>query len=324
MSGFASRDSSVQVLYIAGSVRSGSTVLDKLLGELDGFFSTGEIAYVWERGLLENWLCGCGVRFRDCPVWAAVLRAAFGEPLGVEPREMMALQRRVTRIRRVPHVLRASRRGTPEALGLGSLPANLDRLYRAIRDTTGSRVIVDSSKIPAYGYVLGSLPGIDLRVVHLVRDSRAVAYSWMRKKAQPDRGEDGDMHRTGPLAGAVLWSIWNAMAEALWTSVPERYLRLRYEDFVRDPAVALRRIQRWMGAEPSDLPFLGGRVATLGVSHTVAGNPNRLDTGSVPIRPDAEWSSRMARRDRVLVTGLTWPLLRRYGYPVRDGAGAEV
>jgi hypothetical protein len=321
MSTSASRDPRVQVLYIAGSVRSGSTVLDKVLGELEGFFAAGEIAYVWERGLLENWLCGCGARFRDCPVWTAVLRAAFGEPLGVEPREMMALQRRATRIRRVPNVLRASRRGAPESLGLGSLPANLGRLYRAIRDTTGSRVIVDSSKVPAYGYVLGSLPGIDLRVVHLVRDSRAVAYSWMRQKAQPDRGGNQDMHRAGPLAGGVLWSIWNATAEALWTSVPERYLRLRYEDFVREPEVAVRRILRWMGEGPSDLPFLDGHTATLGTSHTVAGNPNRLDTGSVPIRPDAEWSSRMARRDRTLVTGLTWPLLRRYGYPVWDGAG---
>jgi hypothetical protein len=36
----------------------------------------------------------------------------------------------------------------------------------------------------------------------------------------------------------------------------------------------------------------------------------------VELRPDHEWISRMSPRDKTLVTSLTLPLLRRYGYPV--------
>jgi len=34
-----------KVLYIAGWGRSGSTILDNVLGQLDGCFSTGELNY---------------------------------------------------------------------------------------------------------------------------------------------------------------------------------------------------------------------------------------------------------------------------------------
>lgn len=324
MSAVAGEAGPVRVLYIAGSGRSGSTVLDKVLGELEGFFAAGEVSYVWERGLIENWLCGCGVRFLDCPLWTTVLQGAFGGPNGVDARQMVALQRRVTRIRYVPRVLRAHLSRDPRGLGLGSLPENLGRLYRALRATTGSRVIVDSSKFPGYAYVLGSVAGIDLRVLHLVRDPRAVAYSWMRRKAQPDRGEARDMHQVGPLMSSLQWGIWNATIETLWKPDPGRYLLLRYEDFVREPEAAVRRIHGWMGERPAELPFLEGRVARLGPSHTVAGNPNRLETGRVQLRPDMEWASRMAPRDRRLVTGLTWSQLGRYHYPVRMDGSAGV
>src|SRR6266542_1121845 len=39
------------VLFIGGYSRSGSTLLDLLLGQLPGFFSSGELAYIWSHGL---------------------------------------------------------------------------------------------------------------------------------------------------------------------------------------------------------------------------------------------------------------------------------
>ena len=49
----------------------------------------------------------------------------------------------------------------------------------------------------------------------------------------------------------------------------------------------------------------------------MAGNPNRFRTGSVRIVEDDEWKSRMARRDRTVITAAALPMLVRYGYPVR-------
>ena len=53
----------IKILNITGWGRSGSTILGSILGEIEGFFYAGEIRNIWNRVLLENRLCGCGVPF---------------------------------------------------------------------------------------------------------------------------------------------------------------------------------------------------------------------------------------------------------------------
>jgi len=48
------------VLFIGGLGRSGSTLLDRMLGRLDDVWSVGELVHLWERGLSQNNRCGCG------------------------------------------------------------------------------------------------------------------------------------------------------------------------------------------------------------------------------------------------------------------------
>src|ERR1022692_3637443 len=60
------------------------------------------------------------------------------------------------------------------------------RLYAAIIKVSGCELVVDSSKHPSLAHCLRWLPDVDLRVLHLVRDSRAVAYSWSRQVRRPD------------------------------------------------------------------------------------------------------------------------------------------
>ena len=68
----------VDVAYIAGSGRSGSTVLALLLGKLSDFVPIGGLTNLWERGLKRNYLCGCGSHFGECPFWVGVGEEAFG------------------------------------------------------------------------------------------------------------------------------------------------------------------------------------------------------------------------------------------------------
>jgi hypothetical protein len=109
--------------------------------------------------------------------------------------------------------------------------------------------------------------------------------------------------------------VWNWVTGRLWATRPDRYLRLRYEDLVRDPASAVRSVLSFVGEEPATLPFLSDGAVHLAPTHTVAGNPSRFRTGVVEIRPDDEWLSRLEPRARAIVEAISLPLLRRYGYP---------
>lgn len=309
----------VRVLYIAGAGRSGSTILARVLGELPGFCVTGEPYYVWQEGFHEDRRCGCGERFSECSFWSAViagLTAAAGE---VDSGRFLALQGRVARTRHIPLLAIPPLRRRLLRRNPAYLPT-LEKLYQSLRGVSGARVIIDGSKFPSYAVILGQSRAIDLSVVHLVRDSRAVAHSWSRRKHNPGSGRP--FRRLGFVHTSLLWASWNAAIELLLArgAHRRRYMRLRYEDLVSAPAAVADRILAFMGESPSATSPIEGRWVTLHDRHTVAGNPSRFLSGRIELREDREWQRSMPRFARFVVSALTSPLLLRYGYFSSRGA----
>jgi hypothetical protein len=306
----------VKVLYIAGWGRSGSTILGRILGQIEGFFSVGELRYVWDRGVVENRLCSCGAPFMDCPVWREIMGQVLDPNGGLDAEALIDLRERGLRTR---HVL-----FTPTHGGLHTRVARmtgyvetLEKLYRAVQGVSQSRVIVDTSKFPSYAYILRNVPGIKVYLVHLVRDPRAVAYSWAsRRKPELDTGKTtDDLMASHSLVGSSLtWNEWNLAIEKVWRREPERYMQLRYEDFVRSPRTAIRDILRFIGEGGLEIPFSDEHQVSLEASHTFSGNPNRFRSGTVRIESDEEWKQELSNAHRATVTALTLPGLVRYGY----------
>ena len=301
----------VKVAFVSSWSRSGSTLLDLLLGTLPGFWSAGEIRYLWDRGVLEDQLCGCGRKFGACPVWSNVRRLAFGGRRRFDAGETLRARARAGR--RAPWRLLS-----PAASRLshrsGRYRSTLARVYPAIRDVSGAGVVVDSSKYASHGLALAGIPEIELHVIHLVRDARAVAWSWQRVKPMPEvHWTKARMPLKSPSRSALFWALEN-LAIARLARRARSYTLLRYEDLVADPRGTVRGLLRALGEDPSHADALADGRVDFGENHTVAGNPIRFKRGVVEIRADSEWQARMPARQRALVTGLTWPLLWRYGF----------
>lgn len=306
-------DEGIAVLYIGGSGRSGSTLLDNVLGQVEGACSVGELRFLWERGLLDDRPCGCGAPFSRCPFWQSVLSTAFPDRVP-DARVMQQLMEPKVRARNLRAILSGRSRADAE------LTRALTALYSAVAEVSGARVIVDSSKLPPYGALIQRLPAVRFAVVHLVRDPRATAYSWMRRRPLPDYQGQRLMQQQPPWKASWLWALWNVVAELLWRTIGPRYLRVRYEDFIDAPEATVREVCGLVGLPTDQLPFLDERTVELAPTHSVAGNPSRFSQGAVLVRPDSEWIGSMRRRDYAVVTGLTWPLLLRYRYPLTRGA----
>lgn len=306
-----------KVVFILGKGRSGSTLLDNVLGAVDGVFDVGELIHLWDRALSQGWRCGCGVPVPECPVWGEILQAArdAGTPVP-EVDHGLALDREVVRYWKAPRFF--SKPASRHPTGWRELDEWAEisgGLYRAIARVTGSDVIVDASKIPVYPPAFGLVPGIDPYIVQLVRDPRAVAYSWMRRRRMIDRDESSEMPRHGAVYSGATWTVHNLMAEAVRRRLgPERSLLLRYEDLVRHPRESLVRVLRLVDADDRKLPLVDDHTATIGLNHSVGGNPNRLDRGDVAFQEDVEWREGLGGPDGAIVTALSAPLLRRYGY----------
>jgi hypothetical protein len=306
-------DNRIKVLYIGGSSRTGSTLFDRLLGQIDGFFSVGELRHIWERGFGENQLCGCGAPLKECEFWRAVVSEAFGGFDHVRVKEIWDLQRSLDRWWHIPQLL-FGRKKSGFSERLEAYKKNLSRLYRAIHKVSGCSVIVDSSKYPSHGVILNSMPEIDLYPVHLVRDSRAVAFSWQKKWVKPEiTWKREPMPNYNPFLCASEYIIMN-MSLRIFKQINDRYFFLYYEDLAKNPQEMVTQTLEKLGLPYPGPRFIDNRTIFLKPNHTVSGNPMRFKQGVIEVRPDTDWILKMKRSHRSLVTALTFPLLYNYGY----------
>jgi hypothetical protein len=305
----------LKVLYIAGWGRSGTTILDNILGSYTRVVGVGELYYLWRRGLGQGRRCGCGIRLRSCPMWRRVLDVAYDEAdVAALARQTNGIQRRTIRVRDTRKLARADL--DPDA---SRYRDEIGRLYRALGQVTGAELIVDSSKTPAGAAMLSRIDGVEGYLLHMVRDPRAVAYSWMKRTDQPDVPVPRQMARHSAAGSTRNWLAWNLLTEELARDAFEgRSIRLRYEDFVASPRVHVESVLNLVGVEPYGSPFVDAVTVKLGGNHTVSGNPARFRTGEVTLRLDDAWRNGQPVRPRLVSTAMSLPLLRRYGYRVNS------
>ncbi len=319
----------LKLLYLAGESRSGTTLLEMTLGQVPGIWPAGELRYLWERGLVENQLCGCGTPFRECSLWRSVITGAFGESMLTDPqrvRDVCELQARVDQPRsvfrnaffspkRYTGRFREDRMRYVDALG---------SLYRSIREVTGTTWLIDSSKAPSHGWLAAGVKDIQMHVVHVVRDCRAVAFSMQRKKVRPEiTGQQVFMPIYPTWKTALRWVLINKVCRQFAHTlrpggngqrVPTGYTCVRYEDFIQQPRAVVATILRDIGMADAGMDHIEGNTVHLRPNHTVAGNPIRFKTGAVELKLDDQWRRELPLTKRALVRTVAGRMLREYAY----------
>lgn len=305
------------VLFVGGFGRSGSTLVERVIEATPQAVSLGEVVHLWKRGVLEDELCGCGTPFSQCPFWTRVGERAFGGWANVDVAEVLALHDAVDRQRRILRTLRP--RTEAARAEILRYTAYYRAVYDAVAEITGAEVVVDSSKHGSLAVALGNDTEIDLRVLHLVRDSVAVAYSWSKEVSRPETQGQDEMVRYSSVRASALWASNNLLVQlARIARTPVR--RLRYEDFVRAPSVSLRSVWRDLELPGDYEPLIEAGVGVdLERGHSIGGNPMRFTEGPLVIRPDEAWRTAMPAGRRRTVKLLTAPVRLWLGYLGRRG-----
>ncbi|GGN27429.1 sulfotransferase [Actinoplanes campanulatus] len=308
-----------QVLFLGGFGRSGTTLVERLLGELPGMCALGEVVHLWQRDIRDDERCGCGARFSGCAFWRRVGDLAFNGWANVDVDRIHTLRDAVERTRHIPRLASATA-ATDEVREYASYYA---RVYAAAAEVSGARMVIDSSKHSALAHVLRWADDLDLRVVHVVRDARGVAYSWTKTVSRPETDGADQMTRYSPGRSAVLWNAHNAAFGLLARRGVPVY-RIRYEEFLADPRAGLIRLADFAGLplHPEHLDFLRTEHADLRAGHSAAGNPMRFTVGRLALRRDDAWVRALPSTQRRLVGAVCGPLLRAYGYPLNIASEA--
>lgn len=306
----------VRVIYIMGAGRSGSTLLDTVLASHPDVVGVGELVNLHSAGWTSNEVCACGKLGTECNFWTAVRADWQRRVPGATVDGYVALQKKFEFFQwfGLVQLARMVRNRVARSTEFQAYLTQTEALYQAIAHVSGKSVVVDSSKSPVRGALLEHMKGIDLRLVHLVRDARAVA--WSRKKAFEADQKAGVQTAIKPRPvwySVGYWAFINLLSMLVCWFRRKTSLRMRYEDFVSQPQSQMERLSRVVGLDysASVKSLLAGEP--IHVEHPIAGNRLRMK-GSVTLKPDWDWIERLPARDRAVCWATGWWLLMAYGY----------
>ena len=263
-----SDERTISVLYLAGSGRSGSTLLSRLLELQQGYRSVGETRYVADA---ETWpvTCGCGRPHSECPLWGPLIDRWS------DPQRLAAWSA-------------ANRAGQKDQLrGFISPNKPSPQLERAIAEvhevfrklSADGQIVVDESKTPWLGYLIANQPWADVRFVELVRDPREVIGSWQQEKDYLAASPRETM--------AKHWLRTCLTAEVVRKRTGLPWLRTSYNRLAADPIGVLSDIISGpvAGLQPADGVVTFENAAA---NHIYLSNPDKTRRGPDSVRPPAQ------------------------------------
>ena len=229
----------MKLISISGSGRSGSTFLAVLLTQNDDVFNLGQTRDFW-RAYSDNAVCSCGETLTSCLFWSRVTRIAFGgspRPVLFDTQQLMAAFQADAK------AIADWTDGDALARLANTHESYLDRLgafLSAAKEVAQVDSFLDMSKSPEIALAFSLVKGIDLRVINLVRDPRAVACSWEKKKG---------------LQAAIWYTrdwAWRQRILARWSlALGERFVQVRYEDITLAPRLMIKQLLDRVGLRPS-------------------------------------------------------------------------
>jgi len=219
----------MRVVAISGAGRSGSTFFSLLLSQHPDVFNLGQLRHLW-RSFENAETCSCGETLRNCALYGDIVPVVHSRPGCVSPERMYAMGKAfIEDADKQSDWSDEDVRRQLSARHQDYLTAMQDVIH-AIADRSGCRVMVDTSKTPATALAFDLLADVELFLLNLVRDPRAVAVSWQRRK--------GSARNT--LSRVLDWKKRQRQLERWRPALGERFFTLRYEDLAAAPAATIQ------------------------------------------------------------------------------------
>lgn len=289
----------MRVIYVAGWMRSGTTVLGDILGAQPEGFNAGEVSNIWIDAA-RGGRCSCGEPLTQCELWGQALKDALTRH-GMTHDDLGRLSQSYQRVFRTRNAVALSRQSERPAgrRELSDVTATL--LERALA-ISGKTVLIDTSKMVP-GIQLHGLIGNDVQIVHITRDPRAVAASELRTRDHVPGNEESIPPGSGAALSAVRWTGTNVSISAAMGLRRGRDVRISYEALLEDPAMQAKRLCQQLDYT-FDPTSITNRTLRVPFSHVAVGNPKRAQAGEITLnRPDGRVS--LSRRDSVVVDAIT-------------------
>ncbi len=300
-------------ISICGSGRSGSTLVNLLLGSHPGVISLGETTNLL-RSVTENRQCTCRQHVKTCVFWNDIRREILSNrgidiferpedfPVSLQPDRQAVVGHFVHYQRLALAWLGREPLTRVELVPPGGIPTrkivdNIFHLYDTVRAITGCQAVVDSSKLPLRMKWLWMNRPSQVKALYVVRDGRAVLSSNIRR---------------GWSTKSAVFSWIKAQTSVrlmLQRMQEDSWLLVRYEDLCNNPQGELRRICQFLSLEFSE-EMLDFRKSG---HHDIDGNRMRFDTSKEIVNRET-WRQELECTDLQIFERFAGSINRRLGY----------
>jgi len=271
----------IPIIYIIGAGRSGSTLLDLIMGSHSQITGVGELSnWFFRKKEQSRMTCTCGKNILNCDFWQKVFKN-IPQDLKILDSKLKINQDKINFLFNRKKYFFAGNREIKFDLKK-YLELNY-QIYRNILDFSGKKFVLDSSKEMDRAEVLVLDNRFEMVFVHLVRDGRGTTYSYKRKHG-------------GIISPMMLWVQNNLKAEIFKRRYPGKTIFLSYEDFCKNPREAIEKILKKVNLsfEPQMMNYRSE------VHHQVDGNPLRIRDDHQEIREDLAWKKELPLLDKII------------------------
>lgn len=300
------KNKKIKVLYFAGSGRSGSTIFNIILGNHPQIFGGGELQNMCEVYNASK-ICSCQAPLINCKFWSSVMNDWLSK---VDDDNIDSGLKKWGNIEGVFSL----KSWLKMYFGIGQKSKEFEEylnstteFYRSLQYHSNKEIVVDISKNPLRAWALEKNPNIDLRMVHLVRDGRAVAWS-LKKNAK-------EQNRKRPTwRAAMFWVVINRLTNLVRSKVEHKTV-VRYEDFIENPGIILKQIGLMSEVDFSSIINKIESNDDFVIEHVMAGNAIRkANTIKFQTSNSEGWKNKLRPGSKSLFKTLSFSSLKKFNY----------
>ncbi len=249
-------------MLVAGSPHGAATITSIVLGQNPDLFPVGELKNFpdW-RHFTEQRFCSCRMRSVECEFWRNV-------------REQYAAYQHLPEESRTP------------------------QLYDIIARESGRPIVVDMSHDIDRTERLCRFDDLDLYLIHVVRDGRAVVNARLRHRITGARTSGWERLKRTAKGSHRWWQELKRLAR-LEKAMGRKAFRLYYEDLCKNPHATLQKLGDFLAL---DLTDIGKRIADeqplTPAPHLLRGGGKFVRQERLVLRYDSRFLSEMSALER--------------------------
>lgn len=312
--------SKINLVYVASIGRSGSTLLESMLGAHPQMATSGEV-HIWPHEIMQGGVrpCGSGKYVQEDPFWIEMRRRV--DPLEQPPPRLHFFREkhnagRTLRLERLrdfgPGPLAPEVAAQVQTYGRNNYDL-FKTFLDLIEETSGRRPgwVVDASKDPYRLLWLVRSGFFNVKVLHNVRNPRGFAYSVTKPWVHSDKPLSDLLRLYYTARQSLAWSIQNQLiSKVLQHHVPARdAMVVHYEALASRPHETFKAICDTVGCDYEAEAVDDFRR---GSQYTIAGNPMRYENRGIAL--DEKWRTRLPRSSRLVAELVTSVNRTQFGY----------